>query len=100
MFKDTIEQIKKAGKNVGILHAANSPALLNVDGVTLDAVRIGSAFTGRVITRGKNPLNKLGELQAEVIETKIVPKGYSIGYNGQYKTKRRNQNRNCSYRPF
>lgn len=88
MFKDTIEQIKKAGKNVGILHAANSPALLNVDGVTLDAVRIGSAFTGRVITRGKNPLNKLGELQAEVIETKTVPKGYSIGYNGQYKTKR------------
>ena len=87
MFKDTIEQIKKAGKNVGILHAANSPALLNVDGVTLDAVRIGSAFTGRVIT-GKNPLNKLGELQAEVIETKTVPKGYSIGYNGQYKTKR------------
>lgn len=89
MFKDTIEQIKKAGKNVGILHAANSPALLNVDGVTLDAVRIGSAFTGRVITRGKNPLNKLGELQAEVIETKTVPKGYSIGYNGQYKTKRK-----------
>ncbi len=88
MFKDTIEQIKKAGKNVGLLHCANSPALLNVDGVTLDAVRIGSAFTGRVITKGKNPLNRLGNLEAEVIETKTVPAGYSIGYNGQYKTKR------------
>ena len=88
MFKDTIEQIKKAGKNVGILHCANSPALLNVDGVTLDAVRIGSAFTGRVITNGKNRLNRLGSLEAEVIETKTVPSGYSIGYNGQFKTKR------------
>ncbi len=88
MFKDTVEQIKKAGKNVGILHCANSPALLNVDGVTLDAVRIGSAFTGRVITNGKNRLNRLGSLEAEVIETKTVPSGYSIGYNGQFKTKR------------
>lgn len=88
MFKDTVEQIKKTGKNVGILHCANSPALLNVDGVTLDAVRIGSAFTGRVITNGKNQLNRLGSLEAEVIETKTVPSGYSIGYNGQFKTKR------------
>lgn len=88
MFKDTVEQIKKTGKNVGILHCANSPALLNVDGVTLDAVRIGSAFTGRVITNGKNQLNCLGSLEAEVIETKTVPSGYSIGYNGQFKTKR------------
>ena len=88
MFKDTVEQIKKASKNVGILHCANSPALLNVDGVTLDAVRIGSAFTGRVITNGKNQLNRLGSLEAEVIETKTVPSGYSIGYNGQFKTKR------------
>lgn len=88
MFKDTVEQIKKSGKNVGILHCANSPALLNADGVTLDAVRIGSAFTGRVITNGKNQLNRLGSLEAEVIETKTVPSGYSIGYNGQFKTKR------------
>ncbi|MCC8073910.1 MAG: alanine racemase [Clostridiales bacterium] len=88
LFKDTMSQIEKAGKNIGTLHASNSPALLNVDGVCLDAVRIGSAFTGRVITRGKNPLNRLGSLEAEVIETKTVPKGYSIGYNGQYTTKR------------
>lgn len=88
MFKDTIKQIEKAGKSVGKLHASNSPALLNVDGVSLDAVRIGSAFTGRVITKDKNPLNRLGKLEAQVIETKTVPAGYSIGYNGQYKTKR------------
>lgn len=88
MFKDTMEQIKKAGKDVGILHASNSPAFLNVDGVALDSVRIGSAFTGRVITKNKTKLNRIGSLEAEVIEIKTVPKGYAIGYNGLYKTKR------------
>lgn len=88
LFKDTVEQVRKAGKDVGIMHASNSPALLNVDGVALDSVRIGSAFTGRVITRNKTRLNRIGSLEAEVIEIKTVPKGYSIGYNGLYKTKR------------
>lgn len=88
LFKDTMAQIEKAGKNVGILHASNSPALLNVDGVCLDCVRIGSAFTGRVITKSNIKLNRIGRLEAEVIEIKTVPSGYSIGYNGLYKTKR------------
>lgn len=88
LFKDTMAQIEKAGKNVGILHAANSPALLNVSDVCLDSVRVGSAFTGRVITQNKTKLNRLGRLEAEVIEIKTVPAGYSVGYNGLYKTKR------------
>ena len=88
MFKDVVAQIEKAGKSVGTIHAANSPALLNVEDVCLDSVRIGSAFTGRVITKSKSGLNRLGYLEAEVIETKTVPAGYSIGYNGLYKTKR------------
>ncbi len=88
MFKDTMEQIKKAVGEVGVIHAANSPALLNVSDVCLDTVRIGSAFTGRVITRSKSGLNRLGSLEAEVVEVKTVPAGYSIGYNGLYTTKR------------
>ncbi len=88
LFKDTMKQIENAGKNTGILHCANSPALLNVDDVCLDRVRIGSAFTGRVITKSKTRLNRIGSLEADVIEVKTVPTGYSIGYNGKYKTKR------------
>lgn len=88
LFKDTMAQIEKAGKKIGILHAANSPALLNAEDVCLDSVRIGSAFTGRVITKSNLKLNRLGSLEAEVIEIKTVPAGYSIGYNGLYKTKR------------
>ena len=88
VFKDCIKQIKSAGFNTGIAHCANSPALLNVEGVAIDAVRIGSAFTGRVITKAKTPLHRLGRLEAEVVDTKTVPAGYSIGYNGLFKTKR------------
>lgn len=88
LFKDTMEQIKKAGKEIGILHASNSPALLNVEDVCLDTVRIGSAFTGRVITNSNIKLNRIGSLEADVIEVKTVPSGYSIGYNGLYTTKR------------
>lgn len=88
VFKDCIEQIKKAGYEAGIAHCANSPALLNVDGVSMDAVRIGSAFTGRVLTNRKTPLHRLGILEAEVVDVKTVPAGYSIGYNGLYKTDR------------
>lgn len=88
VFKDCIEQIKKSGHETGLAHCANSPALLNVDGVSMDAVRIGSAFTGRVITDKKTPLHRLGVLEAEVVEVKTVPAGYAVGYNGLYKTKR------------
>lgn len=88
LFKDAMEQIKKAGKETGTLHCANSPALLNVEDVCLDSVRIGSAFTGRVITKNKTELNRIGSLEADVIEIKTVPSGYSIGYNGEYTTKR------------
>lgn len=88
LFKDCIEQIKKAGFETGVAHCANSPALLNVEGVEMDAVRIGSAFTGRVITKAKTPLHRLGRLEAEVVDVKTVPAGYSVGYNGQFQTKR------------
>lgn len=88
VFKDTVKQIESAVGDVGVVHAANSPALLNVDGVSLDAVRIGSAFTGRVITKNGSNLKRLGVLEAEVVETKVVPKGYKVGYVGLYTTKR------------
>lgn len=88
MFKDTVNELQKAGCNTGTVHCANSPALLNAEDVCLDSVRLGSAFTGRVITTKKTKLNRLGVLESNVIDIKTVPKGYSVGYNGTYKTKR------------
>lgn len=87
LFKDAVEQIKNAGINVGTVHASNSPALFNFD-IVLDSARTGSAFTGRLISTKPNGLHRLGRLEAEVIETKIVPAGYSVGYNGLFTAKR------------
>lgn len=87
IFKDVMKQIESKVGSVGTLHCANSPALFNFDNVSLGAVRIGSAFTGRIITHKSSGLNRIGMLEAEVIETKTVPSGYSIGYGATYKTK-------------
>lgn len=88
IFKDTMKKISEQVGDVGTLHCANSPALFNFDDVSLDAVRIGSAFTGRIIAYKKTGLNRLGSLQAQIVDTKIVPKGYPISYGGIYTTKR------------
>ena len=56
--------------------------------MSLDAVRIGSAFTGRLIAYKNTGLNRIGRLEAEIVDTKTVPKGYTISYGGAYTTKR------------
>ncbi len=88
LFEDTVKQIEKAGYSVGTRHCANSPALLNVEDICLDSVRLGSAFTGRVITKSRLPLNRIGRLEADIVDIKTVPAGYSVGYNGSFKTAR------------
>ncbi len=88
LFMDIINQLKKAGINPGCLHAANSPALFNFTNVSLDAVRIGSAFTGRVNTFKPNPLVHVGLLESNVIDIKTVPRGSTVGYGGTFTAKK------------
>lgn len=81
-LKGVAARVESAGFKAGMIHAANSPALYNVEGCALDAVRIGSAFTGRVITFEPTGLHRLGYLEAEVIDVKQYPAGASLGYGG------------------
>ena len=87
-FLRTVEELKSRGINTGKVYAASSPALLNVEGTALDAVRIGSAFTGRVITKSNTGLKKIGILRSSVIEIKKIGKGASVGYSGDFTAKR------------
>ena len=87
-FLYTVEQLQVRGIDVGKVYAASSPALLNVSGTELDAVRIGSAFTGRVITKSNIGLKKIGVLKSQVIEIKKIKKGASVGYSGDFTAKR------------
>ena len=72
-------------------HAANSPALFNVPEAKLDLVRIGSAFTGRVITLAPTGLKRVGYLEAQVIDVKTLPAGSPLGYGGAAQVKRETQ---------
>lgn len=89
-FKTAVQRINQSGIETKTVHCANTPALFNVKGVTdgMTAVRIGSGFTGRVVTKSKSGLLRAGTLRSNVIEMNDVPSGTDVGYNAGYRTKR------------
>ena len=87
VFQSVVDALEQRGYHFDLVHAANSSAALNVPASCLDAVRIGSAFTGRILGTNAKKLRRVGYLEAAVVETKLLPKGYPVGYNGTYTTK-------------
>lgn len=81
------ERLKADGIECGMRHAANSSGLFCYDDLTLDAVRIGSAFTGRIPAKTPTGLSRVGYLESRVIELRTVPKGHTVGYGAGYVTK-------------
>lgn len=57
-----ISQLEADGICVGMRHAANSNGVFRYDDMMLDAVRVGSAFTGRIVNGAKYGLSRLGYL--------------------------------------
>lgn len=86
-FTNLIKQLEKNNVNIKMKHICNSPAFLNYPNMHLDAVRIGSAFLGRVDSETTVGLKKVGQLKVNISEIKNVPKGYNIGYLNSYRTK-------------
>ncbi|MCR4435651.1 MAG: alanine racemase [Eubacteriales bacterium] len=87
-FLKSVESLKAAGIPTGMLHIANSCAFLRFPAMHLDAVRIGSAFLGRIPIENPYGLEKIGFLKSRIIDVKTLPKGYSIGYANTYRTKK------------
>ena len=56
----------------------------------LDAVRVGSAFTGKMSTKEKFGLKAVGEFETNVNQIEKITKGQTIGYGKRFVDKLRN----------
>ena len=83
-FMRAVEAVRQAGFDPGTLHAANSSALLKYPYTVLDAVRVGSALTGRVAAKGNFGLSKTGYAESNIVEIRWLQKNQTIGYGGDY----------------
>ena len=86
-FKDCLEVFKENGMSL-MAHICNSCAFLQYRDMHLGAVRVGSAFLGRLPLVNNYGLKRIGHLKSNVVEVRNIPKGYYVGYANTYKTKR------------
>lgn len=87
-FMEKVQAIEEGGISIPLKHIANSHAFLRFPDMHLDAVRIGSAFLGRLQTPTPMKLNKIAYLESCINYVKILPKGSNIGYANTCKLKR------------
>ena len=74
--------LNKNGIDTKMCHCSNSSAFYKHPNMFLDAVRLGSAFLGRLQIGSDTGLKRLGYFESEICEIKELRKGNKIGYSG------------------
>lgn len=83
------EELSARDIDCGAVHFANSAYLFKFGNPVGDAVRIGSAFTGRIACKARTgKLSKTGYLKSRVCEIHWLKPGSKIGYSGAYTAKK------------
>lgn len=87
-FLKVKEFLEEKNIKIPLYHIANSSAFLTRKDTFLDAVRIGSAFLGRVSVENNIGLKRIGVLKSNVVDIKNIDKGTPIGYSNSVVAKR------------
>lgn len=87
-FIKVVNELEKNNIKFNLKHICNSSAFINHPEMHLNAVRVGSAFVGRVSVENKIGVKTVGYLETEVAEVRNLPKDFNIGYGNIYKTKK------------
>lgn len=87
-FIDAVEMLKKNKIETGLLHICNSSAVFKYPEMYLNAVRVGSAFTGRLQISNVTGLKKVGYFETRVCEIRNLKKDTTVGYSGTAKLKK------------
>lgn len=87
-FLALCDNLENSGINVGMRHISSTTALIRFPDMRLDAVRIGSAFLGRIAIPNKYTFIPIGALSAQVDDIYSLPAGHNVGYGHSFITSR------------
>ncbi|HPP74266.1 MAG TPA: alanine racemase [Armatimonadota bacterium] len=90
-FKEAIRLIEQAFLDPGIVHAANSAAILRLPESHFGMVRPGTILYGQYPSRyvpQSLDLKDTWKLKARISCLKTLPAGYNIGYGAEYTTRK------------
>lgn len=88
IYREMTETLEHMGLSPGMKHVANSTAALRFPGTRLDAVRIGSAFLGRLSVPNTWGFQRVGHMECEITSVKHLPRDSNIGYADIYRAPR------------
>ena len=87
-FMNVVRFLEENNIKFKLKHACNSSAFVKFPEMHLDAVRVGSAFVGRLSVENKIGVKKIGTLESKVAEVRTLPANFNIGYSNIYLTKK------------
>jgi alanine racemase len=90
IFVDFLNELRRAGMNPPLCHAANSAAIIDMPETHLDMVRAGIAIYGLYpsdeVNKRKIALKPAMTLKSKIVHLKKVPPGFKVSYGSTYQT--------------